>query len=159
MKDTGCRDTDSGLNDIRKELASLGSYSVKAGIVEGAGDVDGVSIARYASWNEYGVPGKKKKWKIPSRPFIRGWLENRAADIKRTTEMLYKQVADGKMDALTAIGSLGEFAQAGIRKYIRTGAFKENADITKERKKSSKPLIDTMTMLNSVRYQVTKDGK
>ena len=159
MKNSGCRDTDAGLNDIKKELAALGSYSVKAGIVEGAGEVDGVSVAQYAAWNEYGVPGKKKKWHIPPRPFIRGFVENRGEEIKRTTEALYKQVAEGKMDALEAIDSLGQFAQDGIKKFIRTGTFKENADFTIERKKSSSPLIDTMTMLNSIRFQVSKDDK
>jgi len=153
----GIRDTDSGMKNIRNEIEAFKHMGVKAGIVEGAGDIDGVSIASYAAWNEFGVPGKKKKWRIPPRPFIRGWTENHGEDIKRTIDKLFKLVADGKMSAETAIGRLGQFAQDGIKRYIMSGAFEPNAESTIQRKGSSRPLIDTGTMRNSVRYEVIKD--
>jgi hypothetical protein len=150
------KDTDKGLLDIRKELQKLGDYSVKAGITEGAGDKDGVSIAEYAAYNEYGVPGKKKLWDIPPRPFIRGWVENHGSDIAATTERLYGQVADGKLDAETAVKRLGQFARDGIKRFIMSGNFMPNSEITVMRKESSRPLIDTSTMRKSVQYEVTK---
>jgi len=160
MKDGGgIRDTDKGMEKIRKEIAALSELSVKAGIIEGAGSVDGVSIAQYAAYNEFGVPGKKKKWRIPPRPFIRGFIENESAEIKATQEMLVKQVSEGKMSANTAIKRLGQYAQDGIKRYIMSGDFEPNAEATIQRKKgSSRPLIDTGTMRNSVRYKVIKRG-
>jgi hypothetical protein len=146
--------------------------AVKAGIVEGSGEQDGVSIAQYAAWNEYGVTGKqggKKLWKIPPRPFIRKFVENKDSEIKAAQEKMVKLVAAGKMDAETAIRRLGQFAQDGIKNYIETGTFTKNSDVTIngskpgkdgkkfiKGKKSSKPLIDTGTMRNSVRYEVVK---
>jgi hypothetical protein len=159
MGGSGIRDTDKGLEAIRKEMEKLGSLSIKAGIVEGSGEQDGVSIAQYAAWNEYGVPAKpggKKLWKIPPRPFIRGFVENKDSEIKATQERLVKQVSEGKLDAETAIGRLGQYAQDGIKKNIRDGTFEPNSEETIKRKKSSKPLINTGTMRNSVRYEVVK---
>jgi hypothetical protein len=145
------------LLDIRKEMEHLSSLAIKAGIVEGAGETDGVPVAEYAAYNEYGVPGKKKLWKVPPRPFIRGWIENSDADIKATTERLYGMVADGKLDAETAVKRLGQFAQDGIKRYIKDGDFAPNSEITVMLKESSRPLIDTGTMRNIVRYEVVKE--
>ena len=158
----GLRDTDKGMQEIRKQIAALSQKYVKAGIVEGSGSVDGVDIAQYAAWNEYGVPGKpggKKKWRIPPRPFIRGFVENNLEKIKATQERLLKQVSAGKMTADVAIGRLGQYAQDGIKRYIVGGNFEPNAEATIQRKGSSRPLIDTGTMRNTVRYQIVKSGK
>jgi hypothetical protein len=161
-KYTAIEDKDLGLEEIRKNIAALASMAVKAGIVEGSGEQDGVPIAEYAAHNEYGVPGKGKKlWRIPPRPFIRGWVENKAENIKATTERIVKKVSDGTWDADDAIKRLGEFAQDGINSYIRTGSFTPNAERTVQIKTKGKggkttPLIDTGAMRNSVRYEVIK---
>ena len=159
MAEEGYRDEDKGMEKIREEIAKLKCLGVKAGIVEGAGNVDGIAIAQYAAYNEFGVPGKTKKWDIPPRPFIRGWLENHASEIKTMQEKLFKQVSDGKMSATMAMQRLGQFAQDGIKKYIVGGVFEPNAETTIRQKGSSRPLIDTGTMRNSVRYEVTSRGK
>lgn len=161
-KYTAIQDKDLGLGDIRKNIAALATMAVKAGIVEGSGQQDGVNIAEYAARNEYGVKGPPVsehgagKWFIPPRPFIRGWTDNKAENIKATEEKIFKKVSDGAWDAEDALMRLGEFAQDGIKSYIRTGTFTPNADSTIKRKGSSKPLIDAGTMRNEVRYEVVK---
>jgi hypothetical protein len=161
-KYTAIQDKNLGLNEIRKNIAALSSMAIKAGVVEGSGEQDGVDIAQYAAWNEYGVKGPPFSqngggiWFIPPRPFIRGWTDNKAENIKATKERIVKKVSDGTWDADDAIKRLGEFAQDGIKNFIRTGTFTDNADATKARKKSSKPLIDTGTMRNSIRYEVVR---
>jgi hypothetical protein len=155
-KYTAIQDKDLGLGDIRKNIAALSKMAVKAGIVEGSGEQDGVEIAQYAAWNEYGVPGK-----IPSRSFIRGWTDNKAENIKNTQERIVKKVTEGKWTADEAVMRLGEFAQDGIKSFIRTGDFTPNDDRTIKLKtvrgkKGTTPLIDTGTMRNSIRYEVVK---
>jgi len=145
--------------NIRKEIAALSTLGVKVGIIEGSGSNDGTPVAEYAAYNEYGVPGKKKKWRIPPRPFIRGFVEDRDSEIKATTERLFKQVSEGKMSAEIAIARLGQYGQDGIKRYIKSGNFEPNAEATIQRKGSSRPLIDTGTMRNNVRYKVIRDGK
>jgi len=145
--------------NIRKQIAELSTLGVKAGIIEGSGSKDGTSIAEYAAYNEYGVPGKTKKWRIPPRPFIRGFVEDHDSEIKAVQERLFQQVTEGKMSAETAIARLGQFAQDGIKRYIMSGNFEPNAEATIQRKGSSRPLIDTGTMRNSVRYKVIRGKK
>jgi len=147
------------MNAIREQIAALSSLQVKVGIIEGTGSVDGTAIAEYAAYNEYGVPGKKKKWNIPPRPFIRGWLENHQDEIKAMQDKLFKNVSEGKMSADTAIKKLGQFAQDGIKRYIMDGEFEPNAESTVQHKGSSRPLIDTGAMRNNVRYKVTGKGE
>ena len=161
----GCIDTDKGMAEIVKQIEALSMLAVKAGIVEGAGEVDGVPIAQYAAYNEYGVPGPPYSenggglWFIPPRPFIRGWLNNEREKIKATQERLFKQVSEGKISADAAIKRLGQYAQDGIKRYIRNGNFTPNATKTIQRKGSSRPLIDIGTMRKNVRYEVVKGGQ
>jgi hypothetical protein len=166
-KYTPITDKDLGMDEIRKNIAALATMAVKAGIVEGSGEQDGVDLAQIAANNEYGVKGPPMSqhgqgiWFIPPRPFIRGWADNKAEQIKTTQEKIFKKVGEGAWDAYDAIKRLGEFAQDGIKSYIRTGAFTPNADRTIELKtvrgkKGTTPLIDTGTMRKSVRYEVVK---
>jgi hypothetical protein len=166
-KYTSIQDKDLGLGDIRKNIAALSGMAVKAGIVEGSGEQDGVDIAQYAAWNEYGVKGPPVSengdgiWFIPPRKFIRGWTDDKAENIKTIQEKIVKKVSEGKWDADDAIKRLGEFAQDGIKSFIRTGGFKPNAERTIKLKtvrgkKGTTPLIDTGTMRNSIRYEVVK---
>lgn len=148
-------DKDKGMQKILKELRKLNRVFVKVGILSSAGTIDGVAVAQYATWNENGVAGKGK-WKIPPRPFIKGWATTKSEEIKNTITKLYGQVASGQMSANTALNSLGVYAKSGIQAYIRQGNFVPNSPVTIMLKGSSKPLIDTGTMRNNVNYEVTK---
>jgi hypothetical protein len=163
----GFTDTDKGLKEILEQTILFSKKRIKAGIPKGNPTKDDVLVSQYAAWNEYGVRGKKKKWAIPPRPFIRGWLTTKEGNIKTTIDKLGAAVTGGKMDAETALQRLGQFAQDGIKNYIQTGNFKPNSDITihgskpgKNGKKfikgknSSKPLIDSRTMLREIRYEI-----
>ena len=161
----GFRDNDSGMSEILKEMSSLSELKLKVGLF-GTEEAEsgGPTIVEYATWNEYGVPGPPYSengggiWFIPPRPFIRGWLDNEGELLKTVTEKLVKQLFYGKLSALEVAEFLGQFSQVGIKKYIREGRFVPNAERTKKGKRgSTKPLIDTDTMRNSIRYKVLKD--
>lgn len=173
-RNRGCQDTDLGMEDILKQIAALGHMAIKAGITEkkGSKEVDGATIAEYATYNEYGVLDKsgKKLWRIPPRPFIRGFVENRTEEIKKTQEKLFKLVSEGKMTAEMATKRLGQFAKSGIQKYIMTGDFEPNSKVTingskpgKDGKQfikgkgSSRPLFDTGAMKGAISYEVVGD--
>jgi hypothetical protein len=157
----GFTDTDKGLKEIRGQISLFSKKRIKAGIPKGGPSKDGVLVSDYAAKNEYGVPGPpysengKGVWFIPPRPFIRGWLAAKEENIKATMEKLGAAVAGGRMDADSALQRLGQFAQDGIKNYIMTGDFVENAERTKRMKhNSSKPLIDARTMLREIRYEI-----
>jgi hypothetical protein len=173
----GYTDTDKGMKDILAEMKKLHSTCVKVGVTEDVGEKPikrrskGKSpnkklptLAQIATWNEFGVLAASRGvsptehgggiWFIPHRPFVRGFADAKRDKIALAQEKLVKQVATGNLSAEDAIGRLGEFGEKGIKSYIRNGAFIENAVSTKAKKKSSKPLIDTGTLRNSIRYQI-----
>jgi hypothetical protein len=149
---------------------------VKVGVTEDVGaqtTEGGATLAQIASWNELGVLGPPMSqhgsglWFIPPRPFVRGWADGKREQIAKTHEKLYGLVMGGKLKAEEAVRRLGEFGQSGVKSYIKHGSFTPNSDVTingskpgKNGKKfikgkgSSKPLIDTGTLRNSIRYQV-----
>jgi hypothetical protein len=171
-KYTAIDDKNLGMTEILKNMAGMRGMAVKLGIPEGpeadahqkGDDGKGPTVAQYAAWNEYGTA------KIPARPFIRGWLENKSENIKNTLDKVCGKVCDGKWTAEEALMRLGEFGEGGIKSYIRTGQFKPNSSVTIngsvpnkktgkkfiKGKKGSTPLIDTGTMRNSIRYEVVK---
>ena len=149
-------DRDMGWESIKQELEKLGKMSVKVGIVEGSGEIDGVDIAYYAAVNEAGYEDETGKIRIPSRPFIRSWVDNNENQIRAFMQSVFRRVLAGQLSAEEAMRLIGEFAQAGIRKNITQGTFEPNAESTIRQKGSSRPLIDTGTMRNSIRYEVVK---
>ena len=157
--------TDKGFQKIMREIQALKDLSVKVGVVAGTGANDeGVLIAQYAALNELGTDH------IPSRPFIRGWIDNNRSLIQAMTDNLYALVLSGNMTAAQAAERLGQFAASGIQEYIRKGNFKPNSAITiygtppgkngnkfiKGKGEGKRPLIDTGTLRASIRHQVIK---
>jgi hypothetical protein len=95
---------------------------VKVGIPEGAGSTDGISIAEYAVANKFGV-FRNGKWRISPRPFIRGRIENKEGAIKNTVDKFFALVSEGKLDVRTAVSRIGQFAEEGVKTFIREGSF------------------------------------
>jgi hypothetical protein len=174
MADQGFTDTDKGMEKALAELAKLGNMYAKVGFPDNDdSNSDGVRIAQYAYWNENGVTSNKnvlkkgKLWVLPPRPFMSQAVDNNEEQIVQTGEKLVKQVTEGKIDARTAMRRNAENMVSLIKMTIKNGDFKENADITINGtapgkdgkqfirgKKSSKPLIDSGIMRDSVMYQI-----
>ena len=151
MAKSGVIDRDLGWEKVKAELESLRVIGVKVGIVEGHNtSEDGANIAEYAAYNEEGTEH------IPSRPFIRSWVDNNHEQINKTMDAVYARVLKGQLSSEQAMKLIGEFAQSGIKKNITNGIFEPNAPATIKKKGSSRPLINTGTMRNSIRYEVTK---
>lgn len=146
-------DRDLGWQDIQKELKKLSGIGVKVGIIEGTGaNDDGVDIAEYGYYNEVGT----KDGHIPSRPFIRSWVDNNQEQINKVMDSAYRHVVSGKWNAEDAMKRIGESGERGIKKNIKEGDFIPNSPATVKRKKGSKPLIDSGTLRRSIRYQVVR---
>lgn len=149
-------DTDKGLKKILKELSEFKNKCVKVGILSDSGEVNGVAIVDYATRNENGVMSKSGGWKIPPRPFIKGWADTNKDKISNMIGKLYGQVTTGKLTSEEALKKLGVFGKSGIQSYIRRGNFTPNAPSTIKNKGSSQPLIDTGALRNAVNYEVTR---
>ena len=166
-------DTDKGMNKILEEMAKLKNMYAKVGFPDNDDSSGDVRIAQYAYWNENGVTStnnvlkKGKVWELPPRPFMSQAVDNNEEQIKQTGEKLVKMVSEGKIDARTAVRRNAENMVNLIKNSIKNGDFKENSDITINGttpgkdgkqfirgKRSTKPLIDSGLMRDSVMYQI-----
>ncbi len=144
-------DRDLGWQEIQRELAELKKIGVKVGITEANNtSEDGANIAEYAAYNEEGTEH------IPSRPFIRSWVDNNQEQINKVMDSAFNRIVKGQWTAEDAMKRIGEFGASGIKKNIAKGSFEPNAESTIKRKGSSRPLIDTGTLRNSIRYEVVR---
>ena len=149
---------------------------VEAGVFGGATDEDGVSVAEYAAYNEYGAPGAG----IPKRSFLRSTMESNSDKYRGLLQNALKGLASSGASeplrgALDAVGREMEtdiiekiksnvppanapaYAawKKGRRKVVEGG--KEKKDATDEEKGYTGTLMLTGTMLGSVSYELT-DG-
>ena len=135
---------DLGYRKIMREIHKLERTTVTVGIqANESGDV-----IDKAFYNEYGTEN------IPERSFIRAAFDENRADIDTTIGRLWGGVMRGKLAAKRAAAILGQRHQDQVKTKVRNGPFTPNADSTVAAKGSSKPLIDTKEMVNSIRYEV-----
>lgn len=146
---------DLGYAKIMRELIKLERTVVKVGIQSDAGsDDDGVQIVDKAFWNEFGTNNEDGTTRIPERSFVRASFDENRKDIDTTIDRLWNGVIEGKINASRAAAILGQRHEDQVKKYVRTGSFEANAASTIAAKGSSKPLINTGEMVNSIRYEV-----
>ena len=103
-----------------------------------------LTVSQVASWNEFGTN------KIPARSFIRGTYTKRHKDIiDHVAKFLYR-------DPENLLEHVGLYVVSLIQEEIRKGIEPGNSKYTIARKGSSKPLIDTGQLINSITYKVPK---
>jgi len=158
---------DTGYSKLKDALLRLSGGFVKVGFPEGKapgspGDPgkarkkgkpkkpwDNMSeVARIAAWNEFGVPAKN----IPSRPFFRNAIDGNRETLKEFKKDVYAQVLQRKITPHQALELVGLWMQNKIRASILKGSWTPNAERTKQAKDSSRPLIDTGQMINSLNF-------
>jgi hypothetical protein len=113
-----------------------------------------VSVAGIAYLNEYGFSDPEKGINIPERPFMRltifreklNWFKM-AADIARKQYKGAERVEMG-------LRRLGLKMVQNHKKTIRLGVEPPNAPYTIKKKGSSKPLVDTGQLINSIRAEI-----
>lgn len=93
--------------------------------------------------------------RIPARPFMDEAFEGGNRTVLRTLlRRFLLRVLRGQMTTAKALGIIGEKSVDMVKDSIRDGDWKPNAEITKAKKGSSRPLIDTEQMINSVIHKV-----
>ncbi|EDV0261305.1 hypothetical protein YM80_001882 [Salmonella enterica subsp. salamae] len=139
---------------IRQRIKSLAGIQLTVGIHRGKTN-NGVDVALYGAWNNFGTKNAMGWELIPERPFMR-FASDRIADWMRSNE--YKEilhsVALGRMTPQQAIARIGAKAVSITRKTIADSAlYKPNSDITIARKRRTKPLIHRGVLIQTVNYR------
>jgi len=95
-----------------------------------------------------------------TRPFWSVWKNKNKEAYRKAFIVIFKKYAFKDNEALeNAYSQLGLAMRNDLQHTILYGEWLPNKQSTIERKKSSRPLIHTAQMLNSIRVVVVKDGK
>lgn len=134
-------------------LAELADKEVRIGFQHGeASEDDGTDICDIAAWNELGTEH------IPSRPFLRMSVDENEGKINQFLQEEARSLAHGKT-AEELLNEIGNFQKSLVQEKITEGSFAPNAESTIRRKGSSRPLIDTGRMRQSVNYVIKRKGQ
>lgn len=151
----GAKVTDRMTSDGRKfqkMLKDLGALEVRVGFQHGkATEEDGTDICDVAAWNELGTVN------MPSRPFLRKSVDENEGKINSFLQSKKDDLVSG-VSAEQVLKEIGLFQKDLIQEKITNGSFAPNAESTVKKKGSSKPLIDTGRMRQSVNYEIKKKG-
>ena len=139
--------TDMGIDKVLENVMELGGKQVKVGIQAGSGSHDGVDILDIAIYNHFGTRN------IPSRPFVSDCFDKNQGQISEAKKRIVYRVMEG-MPASAGLAQLGQWYQDVLKGHIRNGGWVPNAPATIKRKGSSRPLIDTGQLVNSVRWKI-----
>ena len=135
-----------------RELAELKELEVRVGFQRGKSqEEDGTDMCDVAAFNELGTDH------IPARPFIRQSVDDNESKINSFLKEEVKDFAQGK-SAEQILKEIGIFQKDLMQDKITSGSFAPNAEFTIKKKGSSKPLVDTGRMRQSVNYVIQKKG-
>lgn len=142
------------ISDLRGMVSRIRTMRgrVEVGVPDGPTERDGTSIATIAAAHVFGTS------RIPQRDFLRPAIEKNLPSFQSLTATNLVRVATGQMNLETALGQLGAAAAGAVQAEIVSGSFAPLAPATVRRKKSSKPLIDSGNMRQSITFRVTTGG-
>lgn len=155
-------DKDLGLNRIIRTLnKDLDGVVVKVGVQAKdkavrrgkGGSIRNTDqpLAVIAAIHEFGLGD------MPQRSFLRSAYDENLPMIDK----MIQRVANGAVFGLgtnAALNQLGNVVQGMVQRKIVDGPFVPNSPATIKRKKSSRPLIDTVHLRQSIRYVIERKG-
>lgn len=155
-------DKDLGLNRIIRTLnKDLDGVVVKVGVQAKdkavrrgkGGSIRNTDqpLAVIAAIHEFGLGD------MPQRSFLRSAYDENLPVIDK----MIQRVANGAVFGLgtnAALNQLGNVVQGMVQRKIVDGPFVPNSPATIKRKKSSRPLIDTGHLRQSIRYVIERKG-
>lgn len=151
------RDTKlKGLRGFIDRIRNMGKEKVLVGVPSSANSMhEGgtINMATLAAVHEFGSPSRG----IPERSFLRSAVLEHKADIKNFIMEGTQAYLQQKKDIdLAFYNKIGLFAANLVKDKILKGPFVPLSATTIERKGSSKPLIDTGALRQSITWTVRK---
>lgn len=156
------QDIDKGYAAIMRSLLKLNGCKIKTGVQgedvavrrgkKGKISRTDTPLAVIAAIHEYGLGG------MPQRSFLRSTYDENKEKIVGRASFIIRSVMDNQNISQATLEKLGNYVQGLVQKKIRNGSFTPNAPSTIKRKGSSKPLIDTGHLRQSIRYVIIKGG-
>lgn len=140
-----------GIDGLLKRMTSLGEPEVYIGIPSsGAARGGSINNATLAAIHELGAASRG----IPARPFLVPTIKKNSVRYVDLMAQGFKLVLHDKQNARQFYEKIGLQASSDVKEYIANGNFEPLKQETIDRKGSSKPLIDTAELRNSINYEV-----
>lgn len=137
------------LRQIREDFEK--NRSVLVGVPAGTGSYeDGAPIAVIAAVQEFGSADGV----VPERSFLRAPLRQNVEDFRAIWRALIPKVVRGELTMHQMMSQIGAKAAGVSQEAIESGIAPANAPSTVARKGSSKPLIDSGALRQSITYIV-----
>lgn len=151
-------DKDRGFSKLTKTVKALSQSRRKVKIGVNGKDAgarnDGLDNVTVGSVHEYG----SKEHGIPQRSFIGATIDEHQGKYVDQARKLLMAVLEGRISTNEALAKLGESAKRDMIARINDGIDPPNSEATVKAKGSSKPLIDTGSLKQSINYVVDGDA-
>lgn len=142
-----------GVQGLLERIAALGEPKVYVGIPSSENArVGATNNATIAAVHELSAPSRG----IPARPFLIPTIKNNADKYVQLMAQGFKTALQDKSKADEVYEKIGLVASNDVKDYIVSGNFVPLKESTIDRKGSSKPLLDTGELRNSISYEVGK---
>lgn len=145
----------SQLNRMNDALMQLAKKAVVVGVTHSKNkDVEGgmINLAGLLAVHEFG----SRDGRIPERPAMRNSFAKNSKKYIDFNKANYRKVLAGEMTVEQAVEKLGLMAASDVQKGIGEGSLGllANDEVTKQRKGSDTPLIDTGQLRQSISHEV-----
>lgn len=139
-----------GIKNLVATLDGLDGLEGKVGWIESASYPDGTPVAYVATIHEFGAPSQG----IPARPFMRPAVEENGPEWVRQLGEGAKAAANGGIAPRDVLEMVVLRAAGDVAKKIQQVNSPALKPATVKRKGSSKPLVDTGQMIQSITGKV-----
>lgn len=142
-------------SEIIKRLEASANDELRIGFFDGEMHPSGNPVATIALINDVGSITN------PPRPFMTVGLKSilRSAAYRKMYADYLRKIVSGKMTPRAAYDQIGKFAVEDLKQLIDDWTNPPNSAKTIAIKGRNDPLVDTGTMLNSVKYKIAKSRK
>lgn len=138
---------------LEKQIKEMKNKNVLVGVLQGSGSYqDGTSIVENATTHEYGSVTKN----IPARSFLRVPFYQNQKRIDKIIKLSYKALVKQTATVEKVLNTIGAEARNISVESFDDGAggtWEANSPITTKFKGSSKPLIDTGKLRQSIQWE------
>lgn len=138
------------LRKAKGAKVSVGVQGAQARTLRSTDDGDTITLAEIATVNEFG----SSDGRIPARSFLRSTADARRIELNAVKRAALRSVASGKRTTEEALNLIGQWFAAAVQRTITELRSPPNAPSTIARKGSSKPLIDTGQLRQSITWAV-----
>lgn len=140
-----------GVAGLIERLRAIGEKQVLIGIPSSEAAREGkINNAGLAAVHELGAPSRG----IPARPFLVPTIKDNSGKYVMLMKQGFKAALSNKEEVAKVYEKIGIVASDDVKDYIVSGSFEPLKQKTIDKKGSSKPLISTGELRNSISYEV-----